>query len=442
MTQIGTGASTAVSSAASGPLLGVRVLDLTEIIAGPMCTMLLSDMGADVIKVEPPEGESWRLQAQFMPAESKGFMSLNRGKRGMAVNLKTDEGRAIVHAIARDADVAVVNYRPDVPARLGVDYETLSSINPRIIYASNTAFGRLGPHAHRPGYDIILQAMSGLMAGAGAANDHGVPTTVGGTAVADFTAGLIMAWSICAALYARERTGEGQQIDTSLFGAALTVQTSRFFAVEEREAEVRSRLVEEVHTLRAEGHGYMDIVNAVATARGMAGQAAANVYYRVYQTKDDFLAVGCLSQSLRIKFCQAVGLHDPRLGPGAFQQNTDEARAIGRHLVEVAEARFREHTSSEWLARFDAAAIPAGPVRFAEELFDDPHVLANDLVVDVEHALAGTLKMIGPPVRMSRTPLRAQGASPALGQHTDDVLRSLGYDEQRIASLRERGIVR
>jgi formyl-CoA transferase len=166
------------------------------------------------------------------------------------------------------------------------------------------------------------------------------------------------------------------------------------------------------------------------------------VYYRVYQTKDDFLAVGCLSQALRVKFCRATGLDDPRLREKTFQQNTDEGRAIGRRLVQEAEPLFRSRTNAEWMAIFDAAGIPCGPVRFADELFDDPHVLANDMVVDVEHALAGKLRMVGAPVQMSGTPLRVQGASPALGQHTDEILLSIGYDQTRIAELRERGIVR
>jgi crotonobetainyl-CoA:carnitine CoA-transferase CaiB-like acyl-CoA transferase len=430
-------------AAASGPLAGVRVLDFSEIIAAPLCTMLLADMGADVTKVEPPTGEAWRLQAQFRPLESKGFMSLNRGKRGLAVDLKTPEGQAIVHRLARDADVAVVNYRPDVPARLGIDYETLSRINPRLIYAWNTAFGRAGPHAHRPGYDIILQAMSGLMTGGGHTSEAGLPTTVGGTAVADMAAALILAWAICAALYARERTGTGQMIDTSLFGAAMIVQTSRIFSVEAEDAEGRARVVETVRALRAQGRPYPEILRGATEARGMAGQTAAvNLYYRVYQTRDDFLAVGCLSHALRVKFARVVGIDDPRLAGGVWNQRSEESRAVARELVAQAEAIFRTKTSAEWLALFDAAGVPAGPVRFAEELFDDPQALANGLVVEVEHATAGPLKMVGPPVQMSGTPLRARGASPALGQHTDELLRAIGMSDERIAELRARGIVR
>lgn len=428
-------------AAASGPLLGVRVLDLSEIIAAPFCTMLLADMGAEVIKVEPPEGEAWRLQAQFMPGESKGFMSLNRGKRAIAVNLKTGEGQAIVHALAREADVAVVNYRPDVPPRLGIDYETLATLNPRLIYAANTAFGTTGPYAHRPGYDIILQAMSGLMAGAGSTTDQGLPMTIGGTAIADFAAGLTLAWAVCAALYERERSGTGQRIDTSLYGAALAVQTSRFFSVEQTDAPARARLLEQVQAMRAEGKPYAEIVQTVNAARGLAAQLGTNLYYRVYRAADDFVAVGCLSHALRLKFCRVLGIEDPRLSAPVFDQRSEEARAIAAALVIEAEARFLERTAAAWIADFDAAGVPAGPVRFADELFDDPHVLANNLVVEVEHATAGKLKMFGPPVQMSRTPLRPQGASPTLGAHTDTILRALGYDDGAIADLRARGVV-
>jgi len=424
-----------------GPLAGVRVLDFSEIIAAPFCTMMLSDMGADVIKVEPPDGEAWRLQTQFMPGESKGFMSLNRGKRGLAVDLKTAEGQAIIHALVREADVAVVNYRPDVPAKLGIDYATLAALNPRLIYAWNTAFGHQGPHAHRPGYDIILQAMTGLMSTAGGATAEGAPVTVGGTAVVDFSAGLILAWAISAALYARERTGEGQQIDTSLFGAGLAIQTTRFFAVKDVDLEPRGQLLETVRAHRRAGATYPETVQAVGTARGTPA-AGSNLYYRCYQAGDGFVAIGCLSAALRLKFCRALGISDARLSPLGVMRRDPENVEQTRQLVQETEALFRTRSVAAWLAVFDAAGVPAGPVQFVDELFDDAHVHANGLLVEVEHVAAGALQMVGPPVQMSRTPLAPQGASPALGQHTDALLHALGYDAARIAALREQGIVR
>ena len=204
----------------SGPLNGVRVLEFTEIIAGPFAGMMLSDMGADVIKVEPPWGEPWRFAQEFAPTESRRFISLNRGKRSLPLDLTRPEGLEIVYKLVPSMDAVIINARPDVPAKLGIDYETLSALNPRLIYCDNTAFGRQGPHSHRPGYDLIVQAMTGLMASEEKVAD-GVPQPIVSSAVADFTTGVAIAWGVCAALYNRERTGKGQKIETTLLGTAL-----------------------------------------------------------------------------------------------------------------------------------------------------------------------------------------------------------------------------
>ena len=239
----------------AGALDGIKVLEFTQIIAGPFGGMLLADMGADIIKVEPIQGEPWRHAAPFLPNESKTYMSLNRGKRSLPLNLADPDAVEIVHRMMPDIDVVIINARPDVPANLGIDYETLSEINPGLIYCDNTAFGRKGPHSYRPGYDLIIQAMSGLMAAEGKIRD-GVPQLITSAAIADFSTGIAVAWGVCAALFHRERTGNGQRVDTSLLASALYVQTGSFMEIDSHDAERRAEFLTVLDAMRSSGASY------------------------------------------------------------------------------------------------------------------------------------------------------------------------------------------
>ncbi len=400
--------------------------------------MLLSDMGADVIKVEPPEGEPWRLFAQFIPTESRGYISLNRGKRGITLDLGQPQAQQVVHRLVPETDVVLVNYRPDVAANLRIDYETLSVLNPRLIYCDTTAYGRKGPQAHRPGYDVIVQGLTGVMATEGK-TFNGIPQ-LATIPIADYSTGIMMAWAVCAALYHREKTGRGQKIEATLLGSALAVQNAHFQVVESVDTEWRQRFFDALERGRREGHNMDELRKILIAARPTL--AIGNIHYRVFKTKDSFVVVGALSVPLRRKLCAVLGIEDKRIGDASYDPTTAESRAYAKELVEQAEAIFLQRTTDEWLAFFDEAGVPAGPFKFTWELVDDPQVLANDLQISFEHPLAGTVRMVGPALQMSETPLAAQGSSPTLGEHTDGVLSSIGYSPEEIAAMRKAGVIR
>ena len=420
----------------SGPLTGVRVLEFSEIIAAPFGGMLLADMGAEVIKVEPPWGEPWRLNTPVVPLESKTYISINRGKKSLPLDLSKPAAREIVGRLILRTDVVIINYRPDVPAKLGIDYEALSALNPRLIYCETTTFGRRGPESARPGYDIVIQAMSGLMAMDGHLQG-GVPQVIT-PAVADFSTGIAIAWAVSAALYDRERTGRGQRVDTSLLGTALGLQANRFLWIEATDTETRQSLLEGLTELRSQGKSYQEMQEH---HRAHTFTPLLNIYYRTYQTRDSVIAVGCLSDPLRKKLLSVLGLHDIRFDAG-YDPGSDEALAFAQALHGKAEAIFRQRSAAEWLRDLDAGGVPAGPVRFPEELVDDPQVLANGFQADLDHSLLGRMKMTGPLVQMTETPLEATASSPALGEHTDDLLRDLGYSADDVQGLRDAGVTR
>jgi formyl-CoA transferase len=423
---------------ASGPLAGIRVLEFTQIIAGPFACQHLADMGADVIKFEPIEGEPWRLIQELVPKESRPYASLNRGKRSISLDMNRAESRDVIHRMATDADVVVINYRPGVAEKLGIDYDTLSAINPRVVYCENTAFGRKGPLARRGGYDIVVQGLTGLMAGE-SKMEGAVPTYIY-PAIADYATGIQMSNAICAALFHRERTGEGQRIDCTLMGTALAVQTSQFTWIDAWDEATLPPMLAEIAQARRDKQPFLkqlDIHNKYRPG------ASGNIYYRVYQTADGFVILGALSHALRVKVLSATGLKDSRFrADGSFDMFPPGWEEDGPKLVLEAEALFLSKGTDEWLAILEAAGVPSGPMLFVEELFDHPQTLENGLVVEIEHPALGHMRMVGPPFQMSRSPLAPQGPSPELGADTDALLASIGLSRASIDAMRDSGAIR
>ena len=418
-----------------GPFAGIRVLDLTQIIAGPFGCMMLADLGAEVIKVEPPGGEPWRLIAQFMPGESKSFQSLNRGKRSLVVKLDDPRGQAVVHRLIPTIDVVVTNFRPDVPARLRVDYETLSAIRPDLVYIDNTAFGRQGPWADLPGYDIVAQAVTGLMAGEGKVSDRGHPLYIVSSPVADYSTGLAIAWAVSAALFHRERTGEGQLVQSSLLATALALQGGVVMENPKADSEFREPARERRRALQREGAPYAEQTR-VRRAPGRGG-----MFYRAYRTKDGAIAIGALSKSLREKARRALesdflGQEDPDYDP-----HDPAFVAKARRAAREVEERMQTRTTAEWLQVLGREGVPAGAVQFPEEMAGDPQVRANGLMVELEHELSGPQTTVAPILKFSTAGAPELRASPPLGRDTDACLLELGYAADEIGKLREEGIV-
>lgn len=386
-----------------GPLNGVRVLDFTSFIAGSYGAMLLGDMGADVLKIESPGGDNARHWGPFIEGESRMFQAWNRNKRGISVDLKTEQGRQVVYDLARTADVAMENFRPGVAARLGIDYDALSRLNPGLVYASSSAFGGSGPYAQRPGYDPVLQSM------AGAAHMQQLMNGVAAicpVAVSDYMAAVLTVCSINAALLHRERTGVGQRIETSLLQAIMSAQAQSY-----------------LQPLEAEITGPPGIFP-----------------YRMFAAADGPIFIAAGTDKFWRLFCEAIG-RDDLAGDPRYETNpqrVSNAAALSDEIDPIVARRPARELEAELIA----VGVPCAAVRSAEEFFDDPQVEAMAMSQVVRHPQLGNLRMAGVPWHFSQTPGTIRRPAPRLGEHTGEVLAELGYGAERIAGLEASGAVR
>jgi crotonobetainyl-CoA:carnitine CoA-transferase CaiB-like acyl-CoA transferase len=377
------------------PLAGVRILDVTQVMAGPFACMLLGDMGADVIKVEPPKvGDSTRRSMGFRlkGEDSPGFLALNRNKRSIVLDLKTEEDREVFYALVKTADVLVENARPGVSERLKMDYETLHKINPRLIYASITGFGASGPWALRPGFDLIAQAMSGLISATGLPGHEPVKN---GTPVSDLGAGLFAVYGILSALIAREKTGEGQLVGASLFEAALGLsvwETTEFW-------------------------GTGKSPEPLGTANRMSAP------YQAVKASDAYFVIGAANQKLWLTFVDVLGRQDLAADP-RFATNSDRVKNRAA-LIEALEPTFLQKTADEWIDLLLEAGVPAGQIYNYEQALASEHVKAREMVQDIPHPVEGTFKALGFPVKLSGTPQAVRYPPPLLNEHSDEIRKEL-----------------
>jgi crotonobetainyl-CoA:carnitine CoA-transferase CaiB-like acyl-CoA transferase len=394
-----------------GPLAGLKVIDLTHVMAGPTCTLMLADMGADVIKVEkiPGGDDTRRAVPPTIDGEAAAFMMMNRNKRGVALDLKTAGGRRVLARLFEDADVVVENYRPGTMAKLGFDYERLRRDNPGLIYCALSGFGLTGPYGHRGGFDLVAQAISGIMSITG--EGPGRPPVKCGAPLTDITCGILAAMGILAAYAHRLKTGRGQMVDTSLLEAGI------------------------VHT-----YWQSAIALATGVAPGPMGSGhPLSAPYQAFETADGWIVIGGSNQKNWLNVLKALGAEPLAVDP-RFAENADRMAHLKELEVALA-PYFKAHTSGDLLTRFEAAGVPAGPVYDVLQMHADPQVQAREMVVEVEHAKLGQVKTLGLPVKFSDTPGKVKTGAPVYGQHTREILRDHGFEHAEIEALLAEGAI-
>jgi len=387
-------------------LENIRVLDLTRVLAGPYATMILGDLGADIIKIEMPgTGDDSRAFGPYVNNESAYFMSLNRNKRSITLNLKSEKGKEVFIEMVKKADVLVENFRPGTMEKLGLGYDYLSTINPRLIYAASSGYGHTGPYSKKAAYDAVVQAMGGIMSITG--QKDGKFTRVG-TSIADINSGLFTAIGILAALNSRHVTGKGQKVDVAMLDALVAILENAI-----------ARYVVTGEVPKPGGNRHPSIVP-----------------FEPFETLDGEVVVAVGNDTLWAKFCQVIGreelINDERFKTNPLRnKNYDELRPL------IAES-MKKKTTAEWLKLLDEAGVPNGPINTIDKVLEDPQIKARDMIVEIEHPVAGKLKVPGVPIKLSATPGSIRTPAPVLGQHTEEILKELlGYDDEKIQSLRE-----
>ena len=394
-----------------GPIAGVRVLELAQIMAGPACGLMLADLGAEVIKIEKTAGgdDTRKFLPPDINGESAAFMMMNRNKKGLALNLKEQEGINIFKKMVEQSDVVIENFRKGTLEKLGIGYEDLKKINPKIILCEISGYGRTGPYADKGGFDLVAQGMSGLMSITGESSDK--PPMKVGAPLTDITAGILGATGVLAALINREKTGKGQRVDTSLYEAGI------------------------VHT-----YWQSAIAGATGKSPGPLGSAhPLTAPYQAFKTKDNWITIGASNQNNWMNLLNAIERVDLQ-EDDRFKDNNSRMKNL-EALAPILQEELLKKTSNEWIKIFDEKGLPCGPINSITEMYNDPHTLDRKMVIEVDNKKAGKSKAIGMPIKFSETNANTEIGAPNFGQHTDEILIQFGYSAEQIKDYKDKGIV-
>ena len=394
-----------------GPIAGVRVLELAQIMAGPACGLMLADLGAEVIKIEKTAGgdDTRKFLPPDINGESAAFMMMNRNKKGLALNLKEQEGINIFKKMVEQSDVVIENFRKGTLEKLGIGYEHLKKINPKIILCEISGYGRTGPYADKGGFDLVAQGMSGLMSITGESSDK--PPMKVGAPLTDITAGILGATGVLAALINRDKTGKGQRVDTSLYEAGI------------------------VHT-----YWQSAIAGATGKSPGPLGSAhPLTAPYQAFKTKDNWITIGASNQNNWMNLLNAIERVDLQ-EDDRFKDNNSRMKNL-EALAPILQEELLKKTSNEWIKIFDEKGLPCGPINSITEMHNDPHTLDRKMVIEVDNKKAGKSKAIGMPIKFSDTNANTEIGAPNFGQHTDEILVQFGYSADQIKDYKDKGIV-
>ncbi|MFW9783056.1 MAG: CaiB/BaiF CoA transferase family protein [Candidatus Heimdallarchaeota archaeon] len=443
-----------------GILEGILVLDFSEYIAGPYCGFLLADLGAEVIKIEPPDGSEERRWGRWHRYKGNTRMALtvNRGKKSLCLDVRKEEAKKIIYRMVEKADIVIQNYTPGVAKRLGIDYETLSTINNRLIFISSTAFGEIGPYNTRKGFDIIAHAASGMMASY--SDEDGKPRGPGGSPFIDIGTGMLNAFSAVSALFARTKTGEGQKIETSLFCTGMALRAAGFAKIESLDKEKHQEELALLNNAFREGKTHTEIIDELAylnlryempkstrilevpDCNHRPADRYSLPYYRIYETANGFMSVAALTTRQREDMCEVIGIYEKGAGIPFSQINDDVIYNNQLAMKDQFEKCFRKRTTEEWIDALEKVGVPCGPVNYTANLFYDPQVKALNMIWDLENSKLGSYQMIGHPIRFTKNPVNPGKGAPTLGEDSFTILEQFGYDKKEIEELKKQAVIK